>query len=216
MKKFSSEFAVGLFFILCIIGLLYLTLSTGKVSLKNEGYYIYVKFRDISGLQRNAPVMVNGLEAGRVQDIETKYTLQGAEILLKLLINKDIKIGENPKISIKTLGLMGEKYVHIGSYQGNSFIKPGTTLEGKASSDLDFLMEKAEDLSKDFSVLLDNVNSLTLEVKNLAKNLNYTVEGNQDTISKIVKNLEVTTKNLEELTFDLKKHPWKLLHKGKE
>ena len=216
MKKFSSEFAVGLFFILCIIGLLYLTLSTGKVSLKNEGYYIYVKFRDISGLQRNAPVMVNGLEAGRVQDIETKYTLQGAEILLKLLINKDIKIGENPKISIKTLGLMGEKYVHIGSYQGNSFIKPGTVLEGKVTSDLDFLMERAEDLSKDFSVLLDNVNSLTLEVKNLAKNLNYTVEGNQDTISKIVKNLEVTTKNLEELTFDLKKHPWKLLHKGKE
>ncbi len=216
MRKFTNEFAVGLFFILCIGGLLYLSLSTGKIHFKNEGYYIYVKFKDISGLQRNAPVMVNGLEVGRVQDIETKYTPEGAELFLKLLINKGIKIWENPRVSIKTLGLMGEKYVHIASYQGKDFIKPGEILEGKPSSDLDFLMDKAQDLSKDFSLLLDNVNSLTLEVKKLAKNLNYTIDANQDSISKIVKNLEVTTKNLEELTFDLKKHPWKLLHKGKE
>ena len=64
--------------------------------------------------------------------------------------------------------------------------------------------------------LIANVNSLTDEVKKLAANLNYTVESNQDRITQIMKNVEGATGNFEEFSADLKRNPWKLLHKAKE
>ena len=65
-------------------------------------------------------------------------------------------------------------------------------------------------------LLLDNVNGLTEEVKKLSVNLNYTVESNQDKISKIIDNLESASANMDEFTEDVKKHPWKLLFRTKE
>ena len=111
---------------------------------------------------------------------------------------------------------MGEKYIQISSPGGENFIMPGQVLEGKASMDLDVLMGEAEGLSEDIKTLIGNVGSLTDEVKKLAKNLNYTVEGNQDSISAMIENFEATSKNFEEFSQDIKRHPWKLLFKPKE
>jgi hypothetical protein len=85
---------------------------------------------------------------------------------------------------------------------GEGFIKPGTTLKGRPYVDMD--------------LLLDNVNSLTEEVKKLSNNLNYTVESNQDKISRLIDNLESASANMDEFTEDVKKHPWKLLFRTKE
>ncbi|MBN2119731.1 MAG: MCE family protein [Candidatus Omnitrophica bacterium] len=216
MKKFSNEVKVGIFFFACVAGFLYLILSTGKLHVRDEGYNVYVVFDDVSGIQKNSPVMVNGLEVGRVQQIDVSYNEGQTQVKLKLLINKGIKIWADPKITIKTLGLMGEKFIQIASSKGEAFIKPGSLLEGTSSMDLDVLMEEAEGISENLDSLIVNVNSLTDEVKKLAKNLNYTVEANQDRITAIIENLEATTGNFEEFSQDIKLHPWKILHKGKE
>mgnify|MGYP001439508961 CR=1 FL=1 len=56
MKKFGNEFVVGLFVLACLVGLGYLTFSTGKVDLKKEGYHIYAVFNEVAGLNTKAPV----------------------------------------------------------------------------------------------------------------------------------------------------------------
>ncbi|MBD3264026.1 MAG: MCE family protein [Candidatus Omnitrophica bacterium] len=201
MKKYSNEFKVGLFVIICVFGLFYLSYSTGKINLGEGGYRIYAVFEDISGLGEKSPVMVNGLEAGKVDNIDVVYGEGRTRMVLELWIKEGVKIRENPKISIKTLGMMGEKYIQISSRQGEGFIEPGERLEGEPFIDMDELMS--------------NINSLTDEVKKLSQNLNYTVEDNQDEISRLIKNLEATSKNLEEFSADVKRHPWKLLFKTK-
>lgn len=215
MRKYSNEVKVGIFFILCLLGFVYLIVSTGKLHVRDEGYHIYVVFEDIAGIEKNAPVMVNGVEVGRVRDMEVSYDEGLTQVKLKLLIQSDIKIWEDPAVSIKTLGLMGEKYIQIASPKGANFIEPGTVLQGKPSMDMDVLMGEAEGLSQDIKSLIDNVDSLTDEVKKLAKNLNYTVEDNQDSISRMIKHFEATSENFEEFSQDVKKHPWKLLFKPK-
>jgi len=209
MKKYSNEFKVGIFVILCILGLSYLTYRTGKLNIKKDGYSIYVVFDDVAGLQKKAPVMLNGFEVGKVEDVKIAYDNNKTKVILKLWLNKDAKVRANPTVSIKTLGLMGEKYIRISSSEGGDFIKPETILQGRPYGDMDALLDQAQ-------VISGNVNSLTEEVKKLTVNLNYTVEGNQDRISQIVKNLEATTKNFEEFSADIKNHPWKLLFKTKE
>lgn len=216
MKKYGNEFKVGLFVILCVLGLVYLTFSTGKVDFKKGGYYIYVIFDEIAGVEKKAPVMLNGLEVGKVEDIKPCYDNDTTSIMLKLWLDKEAKIRENPVVSIKTLGLMGEKYIQISSSKGNVFINPGATLQGKPYMDLDALTSQADSISKDISGLVKNVNSLTEEVKTLTTNLNYTLEDNKDDISRIISNLEATSKNFEEFSREIKTHPWKLLFKTKE
>lgn len=216
MKKYGNVFMVTIFIIVCLIGLFYLTISTGKLHIKEEGYNIYVAFGDVSGLGKNSPVMVNGLEVGRVQDIKVSYSEGRTEVMLKLLIRKDIKIWDDSVVSIKTLGLMGEKFVHISSFEGTEFLKPEAVLRGKPHTDLDVVIEQAQGISEEIEGLIGNVDNLTDEVKGLAKNLNYTVEDNQDRITQILKNLEAASKNFEEFSDDIKKHPWKLLIKTKE
>ncbi|MFA5271270.1 MAG: MlaD family protein [Candidatus Omnitrophota bacterium] len=200
MKKYGNEFKVGLFIVICLIGLAVITFKTGKVNVKKEGYSLYVTFDEIAGLSKKAPVMLNGFEVGKVEDIQVSDTDDNTKITLKLWIDKKAKVRDSAEISIKTMGLMGEKYIQISSHSGK-FINADTILCGKAYMDIDSLM--------------DQTKILTEEAKKLSANLNNTVEGSKDEIAAIIKNLEATSKNVEELTADLKANPWKLLSKPK-
>ena len=208
MKKFNftNEIKVGLFVIACLAGLLYLAYSTGKLSTKKEGYVIYVAFNDIAGLEEKAPVMLNGLEVGKVDAINISYDNNTTAITLKLWLDAKAKIREDSIVSIKTLGLMGEKFIQISSAGNKGFIKPETVLSGKPYLDIDALLEQAQMITKDIST----------QVNKLVINLNSTVEDNKGSVSSIVKNLETTSKNFEEFSDDIKRHPWKLLIKTKE
>ena len=204
--KNTNEFKVGLFVILCIFGFLYLVYSTGKLNIKKDGYHIYVVYDEVVGLNKKAPVMLNGLEVGKVEDIKVSYDNDRTRIVLKLWLDKQARVRENPVVSIKTLGLMGEKYIQISSSQGRDFVKPEAVLQGKPYLDMDELMEHAQSISKE---VMDGINKLLASI-------NGTVEDNKQSIGQIIKNLEVSSKNLEEFSDEVKRHPWKLLFKTKE
>lgn len=209
MKKITNEFKVGLFIILCVTGLVYLTFSTGKVQVKKEGYRIYAVFDEVAGLNKKAPVTLNGLEVGKVEDIAVVYDEETTKIKLTLWLDQSARPRSDAVVSIKTMGLMGEKYIQIASRIGRDFIKPGAVLTGKPYMDLDVVMEQAQILQKD-------VGGLTEEVKKLAVAVNETVDENKDDISRIVENIESVTRNFEDFSADIKMHPWKILYKGKE
>jgi ABC-type transporter Mla subunit MlaD len=165
-----------------------------------------VIFNDIAGLEKKAPVMLNGLEVGKVDDINITYDNAGTSITLKLWLDDKAKVREDAIVSIKTLGLMGEKFIQISSAGDKGFIAPGATLSGKPYMDIDALLEQAQIMTRDIST----------QVNKLVANLNGTVEDNKGNVSQIIKNLEVTSKNFEEFSDDIKRHPWKLLIKTKE
>jgi phospholipid/cholesterol/gamma-HCH transport system substrate-binding protein len=194
MKKYGNEFKVGLFIIACVVGISYLVISTGKLNLKKEGYSIFVNFDEIAGLQKKAPVMLNGLEVGKVEDITVNYDNEQTKVVLRIWLDKNAKVRDNALVSIKTLGLMGEKYIQIASHKGGAFLKQDSVLEGRPYLDLDAMMEQAQGISE--------------EAKKLTELLNSTAEDNKDSINAIVK-------NFEELSADIRKHPWKLLYKTK-
>ncbi len=188
MRKHTNEFKVGLFIVICLAGLFYLTVSTGKLNFKKDGYNIHVIFNDAAGMQKNSPVMLNGLEVGKVDDITVHYENDRTQIAMKLWLDKSAKIRDDAVISIKTLGLMGEKYIQISSKEGKDFIAKETVIVGKPYVDMDAMMAQVNGLLDD----------------------------NKGSINQMVKNMESTSKNFEEFSADIKSHPWKLLFKGKE
>ncbi len=100
MKNQSTELKVGLFAIVVIVFLTYMTFKVGGLPLIWEkGYRLYVEFDDISGLDEQSRIKVAGVEAGIVEKIE----LIDGKAKLTLLINPDINIYRNAKAYMRIL-----------------------------------------------------------------------------------------------------------------
>ena len=131
MKKFDLELAVGFFMIIGIICLGYLSIKLGKMEVfGDEGYEIQAVFSNSGGLKPGSSVVIAGVEVGRVKKvILDDYQ---AKIFLNLPLN--LKIQEDAIASIKTKGLIGEKYVEITPGGADELIKPGGRIRDTQSA----------------------------------------------------------------------------------
>ncbi len=122
MKKFDLEVAVGLFMIAGILCLGYLTVKLGRMDvLGKKGYEVYAVFSNIGGLKTGSSVVIAGVEVGRVEHI----SLDDYRANVSLNIPSDIKIQEDAIASVKTKGLIGEKYIEITPGGSEKTLKPG-------------------------------------------------------------------------------------------
>jgi phospholipid/cholesterol/gamma-HCH transport system substrate-binding protein len=110
MKKFDTEFAVGLFIIAGIVCLGYLSIKLGGAQVLGEkGYDIHAVFANSGGLKAGSSITVAGVEVGRVKEV----ILEDYQARILMNLTDNIKIQEDAIASIKTKGLIGEKYIEI-------------------------------------------------------------------------------------------------------
>lgn len=122
MRKSEIELTVGLFLIAGIICLGYLSIKLGRMEiLGGEGYDIYGLFSDTGGLKRGSSVTIAGVEVGRIKNI----SLEDYQARVVMNISKNVKVQEDAIASIKTRGLIGEKYVEITPGASEKIIPPG-------------------------------------------------------------------------------------------
>ncbi|MFH1995497.1 MAG: MlaD family protein [Candidatus Omnitrophota bacterium] len=209
MIKISNEVKTGLMVISCFLILAWLVLKTGDVTFsKPEGYNVKLLFSFAGGIEANAPVRLAGVEVGKVKKIELVYTPR-TQAILSVWLDEKAKVRKDSEAYINTLGLMGEKYIELTAGTSDEFLKPGDELVGEDPFQMEKLLKKAETIA-------ENIDEALIDVKALAKNVNGMVEENRNGIGSIVENLEETSKNFNEFSDDIKRHPWKLLIKGKE
>ena len=122
MNRKGLEFAVGVFLLIGLACLAYLSFSLGKVSLWGSPYYeVHATYSTVSGLKEQAPVDMAGVTIGRVHKIQ----LKDGQALVTLDILKKVRLEVDVIASIKTMGLLGEKYVSISPGAADQYIKPG-------------------------------------------------------------------------------------------
>ncbi len=140
MKKFDLELAVGLFIIAGILCLGYLSIKLGKLEIVGKkGYEIYGVFSNIGGLKVGSSVEIAGVNVGRV----TNISLDNYEAHVVLNFPKDLKIQEDAIASVKTRGLIGEKYIEITPGGSEEIIKPGGRIqETQPAIDIEGLISK--------------------------------------------------------------------------
>ncbi len=142
MKKLYVEVMVGIFVVIGILCVGYLTLRLGKLELFNtHEYTLKAKFSNIAGLKKDARVEIAGIEVGRVTDMILENEDLDAVIVLK--IKKDIKISDDTIVQIKTSGLIGDKYVNLSPGGSDTFLKDGSFLvETQSPLDIEELIGK--------------------------------------------------------------------------
>lgn len=138
MKRFDLELSVGLFIILGIICLGYLSIKLGRMEvLGNKGYELYALFSNGGGLKPGSSVVVAGVDVGRVKSI----TLEDYQARVVMNLPRGLRIQEDAIASIKTKGLIGEKYIEITPGGSENIIPPGGRIrETQPAVDLEELI----------------------------------------------------------------------------
>lgn len=219
-KKLSEEFWAGLLVSASLAGLLFLLFVSGNVKLFAGSYDVPVLFNYISGLEVNSPVHFGGHEVGKVKkislfsspikDFGEDTTNTASKILVTLSVSKDVTLRQNSEVFIDVLGFMGEKFVELSpGAAGSPALEPGQRLQGTDPVPLMKIVKDGTELLGEFEKISDSLS-------NLVGNLDGVVNRNQTNLDEIIVNLNDSSKNLKEMTDDLKKHPWKLLRKSSE
>jgi phospholipid/cholesterol/gamma-HCH transport system substrate-binding protein len=142
MKKYSMETIVGIFVFIGLICVGYLTIKLGKMELiGGDNYILYARFNSVSGLKTDSSVELAGVEIGRVSKIGLDSEKQMALVTLK--IHKDVQITDDAIASIKTSGMIGDKFVRITPGGSDIILRPGGTItETESAIDLEELISK--------------------------------------------------------------------------
>jgi phospholipid/cholesterol/gamma-HCH transport system substrate-binding protein len=142
MKKYSNETIAGIFVVIGLLCLGYMTVQLGNVSIfGDDSYSLYARFTTVSGLRVGNPVEMLGMEIGKVSQFKMDQEDQLAVVELK--IKNGIDVYDDAIASIKTAGLIGDKYVNIDAGGGGDLLKQGDTIiETEAPADIGDLISK--------------------------------------------------------------------------
>jgi phospholipid/cholesterol/gamma-HCH transport system substrate-binding protein len=142
MRKYSKETTVGIFVVIGLIAIGYLTIKLGDVSFLGDNTYpLYARFSSVTGLREGSAVNMLGLEVGKVGRLTIDQDKQQA--VVELRIREGIKVYDDAIASIKTEGLIGDKLVSIDPGGSGGVLKPGGTIvDTQAPTDLMELISK--------------------------------------------------------------------------
>ncbi len=124
-RSFSLEFFVGLFAMAGVGAAAYLAVGLAGLELSSKDtYLIYAEFDNISGLKYGASVEIAGVPIGEVSDIVLKDPV--AKVTLKL--TRSVKLKDDDIASIRTKGIIGDRYVKISRGGSDKYIEEGGTM----------------------------------------------------------------------------------------
>jgi len=140
MNRLSIETAVGMFIIIGLACMAYLAVKLGDVHLfGTDQYLVKARFTDVSGLKEGSTVEIAGVQIGKV----SKISLNNYQAFVELLINPRVKIQDDAIASIRTQGIIGDKYVKISPGGAEEYIQPnGILTETESAVDIEELISK--------------------------------------------------------------------------
>lgn len=139
-RSFSLEFFVGLFTMAGVAAAAYLAVGLAGLELSSKDtYLIQAEFDNISGLKYGASVEIAGVPIGVVSNISLKDPV--AKVTLK--INRSVRLKDDDIASIRTKGIIGDRYVKISRGGSDKFIDEGGTMtETESVVDLEDVIGK--------------------------------------------------------------------------
>ncbi len=142
MTQHRLELLVGIFVILGIAAVAYLTVKLGSGSLVGgDTYLVEARFANAGGLNAGSSVLVAGVIVGRVEKVTMDHSDYSA--IATLQVQTSLKLPTDSMACIKTTGLIGDKYVALLPGADEDYLEPGARITMTESSvDLESLIGK--------------------------------------------------------------------------
>lgn len=141
--SYSKQTIAGIFVLIGIVCIGYLTIKLGKMELiGDEGYTLRASFVSVAGLRVGANVEIAGVNVGRVTNISLD-TNKHARAVVKMQIKKDVPLTDDVIASVRTSGLIGDKYIMLSPGGSPDILKDGDEItETEPSVDIESLISK--------------------------------------------------------------------------
>lgn len=169
-KKAWSDFRVGLvgFIALSLLVLGIVFAGGDKGLLFRETTVLKVRLADVGGLKKGSPVTMGGMPVGKVTDMgfvdDPGQTRMEVSLLIRQDARKFIKADSVP--SVKTQGMMGDRYVEISRGGTESDVLPeGGVLTGAATSNFEDALNQASVVMEDSHKVLGSAYELIEDFK---------------------------------------------------
>lgn len=124
MKHSKLELMVGVFVLLGIAAVAFLTVKLGSGSLLGtDTYLVEARFSNSGGLNAGSSILLAGVTVGRVDGVRIDPTDYSAIATLRLL--GGLQLPTDTMASIKTTGLIGDKFVALLPGADEAYLQPG-------------------------------------------------------------------------------------------
>jgi len=141
MKKISLELIVGLFIVIGTASILYLSVTVSGLSVfESDGYHLKAKFENSSGLKKGAVVEIAGVKIGQVESIALDAETQ--ESLVWVKIQQGVEIQDDAVASIRTAGIIGDKFIKISTGGGDPLENGDEIIETEPAISIEELISK--------------------------------------------------------------------------
>lgn len=141
MKQSNIELSVGAFVLLGIAAIVWFAIQAGAgAAIGGSSYELNARFANIGGLKAGSQVFIAGVPVGRVEriDLNPQYAA-----IVRLSIKQEVHLPSDTIASIKTSGLIGDKYVALSPGADSKDLPPGGTInDTEAAVDLESLISR--------------------------------------------------------------------------
>ena len=142
MKKMNLEMIVGLFLLAGFASFSWIAVKMGDIRLfMEDSYPVSARFISISGLKEGAVVELAGVKVGKVSGIR----LDGSEYeaVVDLDINQEVRLQDDSIASIRTAGIIGDRYIKLTPGGSEEYLEPGGEIvETESAISLEELVSK--------------------------------------------------------------------------
>ncbi len=143
MTRRGLEIRVGLVVVIASVILVLGVMWFQKFKLVEKHYQFYVRFDEVGGLQVDDLIYLNGVESGRVDAVR----LGDGKVVVEMGVRDGLTVPVDSHVALKSVGIMGERFVAITRGSSLEVIAPGDTIDG------DFLMGLSEVMAEAGSIL---------------------------------------------------------------
>lgn len=186
MLKYSTEFKVGLFTVICIVVLVITAFILGGNPFSGRSQNFYTVLDNAGGVAERTQVRISGVKVGAVTRVD--ILPQGARVEFK--IDGDAKVPKGSHLQIVSRGVLGDVYIEVERKDGETqYLKSG-----------DYIPYNEDGGS--VQSLVKSLNAITHDIKKVSNTLAEVLGTKQgeNSLKNIVSNIEGITKDLHDVT----------------
>ena len=188
--RFTREVKTGILAIGAILLFIFGYNFLKGTNLFQDSRVFYVKYQNVEGLASSAPVTINGLTVGKVNDI--RFANEAGGLVVEFTVENDFNFSRSSMVIIYNSGLIGGKNLGIfAEYDLENMAKSGDTLRGEVDYGmLDAVSKALGPLQRKLTTTLSSVDSVLVSVNDILD------EDTKLGLRQAIKNLDATMNSL--------------------
>lgn len=211
MTSRGLEIRVGAVVLLATVLLVIGTMWFQRFQVAEKRYHFFVRFDDVGGLIAGDPVFVNGVERGKVEEIE----LLDEFVVVEMGVRQGVEISVDSRVSLQAVGIMGERQVTVRRGTAGQSIAEGDTINGELLMGLGEVMGKAGGIIDEVEQVLANLHEITATLNEddklrdgigdfaaTGKNLREMTDENRDRLDRSMASFERASTQIDRLVTD--------------